>query len=136
MKFNKLNLQWNAQPNAPLPKVSVQGNIVLLEFILNHYIYKQFKEGQKGRIEFVECYMYRLGPVNDEGFSRGQFRYGPKDIPWGEFYELKDSNWRVNFSDDKVIIDQTLEDSKDLKHYIFFFRDETFECIAKSFVFN
>jgi len=136
MKHYKINKDWNAQPNVPLPKVKVFGNAVQLEFVLNHYLYKKFKQGQKGLLKFKDCYMYRLGAVNDHGFYLGQFRYGPDEMPWGEFYELTESDWKENFPQDRVVVDETLEDRKDLKHYLFFFRDETFECIAREFKFE
>ena len=91
------------------------------------------KKGQKGKLIFNNCYMYRLGSPNDHGFYLNQFRYGPNNIEWGEFYELSDSNWRKDFPLDKVVVDDNLKDNKRLKHYLFFFRDNTFECIAENY---
>ena len=136
MKYIKLNKSWKADPNIPNPEIYIQDNILNLYFSLNYHIYSDIHKGQKGRLEFNNCYMYRLGSPNDHGFSLGQFRYGPNDIPWGEFYELTETDWKNNFPDDKIIRDKNLEKDGQLKHFLFFFRDECFECIAKDFSFT
>jgi len=56
-------------------------------------------------------------------------------LPWGEFYELTDSHWNKDFPDDKIILNDSI-DKKGLRHFIFFFKDETFECIATDFSFS
>jgi len=136
MKYLKLNEGWNADPNIPNPEAYTQDNTLYLDFFLNYHIYKGIHRGQKGQLKFNECYMYRFGSPNDHGFSLKQFRYGPDDIPWGEFYELFESDWKNDFPDDKIVLNQDLEEDKELRHFLFFFRDECFECIAKDFNFN
>lgn len=133
MKAIKLNENWNAEPNVPEPQIDIEDNDLYLSFSLNHFTDKSLKKGQKGQLIFKDCYIYRLGSVNDEGFSMGQFRYGPEDMKWGGFYELIESDWKSTFSDDKVLVNKSLKDDDQLKHYLFFFRDETFECIAKGY---
>jgi hypothetical protein len=68
--FTKLNSDWNAEPNAPEPIVSVEDDNVHVEFYLNAFQFDQFKEGQKGLLKFGSCWRYRLGKVNDEGWHR------------------------------------------------------------------
>jgi len=136
MKPIKLNENWSADPNVPEPKIKIEGDKLYLDFFLNYFTDKSLEKGQKGQLIFDGCYMYRLGSVNDEGFSREQFRYSPDDIKWGEFYELTESDWVNTFPDDKVLVSESLKDDGQLKHYLFFFRDETFECIAKGYTFE
>lgn len=136
MKYKKLNNNWNADPNAPEPEIYVKDGDLQVFFYLNYHIYDHIKEGQRGDLIFTDCYMYRVGSPNDHGFYLGQFRYGRDDIEWGEFYELFESDWQINFPDDKVILKESLRNDKGLRHFLFFFRDEGFECIAKNFLFE
>lgn len=136
MQYIKLNDNWNADPNSPEPAIHIKDKELYLEFYLNHYIYPHIKEGQKGVLVFSDCYMYRLGSPNDHGFYLKQYRYSPDDIKWGEFYKLIDSNWKNDFPADKIVSNKNLKNVDNLKHYLFFFRDNTFECIAKSYNFK
>jgi hypothetical protein len=68
MKYNKLNKNWNADPNAPMPTVSASGGDIKLSFFLNSFIYDHIDEDEKGVIEFYNVYAYRLGSTNDEGY--------------------------------------------------------------------
>lgn len=136
MKYKKLNNNWNADPNAPEPEIYVKDGDLQIIFYLNYHIFDHIKQGQRGKLTFSNCYMYRVGSPNDHGFYLGQFRYGRDDIQWGEFYELFESDWQNNFPDDKVILKEILHNDKRLRHFLFFFRDEGFECLAKDFVFD
>lgn len=77
--------------------------------------------------------MWRLGAVNDEGWYTGQCRYSKIAPNWGEFYELlgeddlrfKPTDWHALAP---LISGQ--------RHFIFYFRDETFECIAADWMFE
>ena len=66
-KFIKLNNNWNAEPNSPEPFIKVEGNSVLVEFYLNAFSYKQYKEEDKGILIFRNCWRFRMGKVNDKG---------------------------------------------------------------------
>ena len=57
----------------------------------------------------------------------GQCRFG-QSIPWGEFYEVS-GDLRVNEVNDWVEVGPKNECSK---HYLFYFRDDTFECDANA----
>jgi hypothetical protein len=71
-RFVKLNDGWNAEPNAPAPAVARSGNDVVLEFRLNPFQFKQFSKGDRGCLVFRNCWRYRLGGTNDEGWYLGQ----------------------------------------------------------------
>jgi hypothetical protein len=127
--FERLNGDWNADPNSPLPRVAVEGQDVSVSFYLNAYLYPQFQEGQCARLRFSDCWRYRLGPTNDEGWYRGQCRFSGVAPQWGEFYEA---------SGDLKLDHPSLQwqggpASAGLpsKHFLFYFRDETFECDAR-----
>jgi hypothetical protein len=36
MEYERLNNEWNAEPNAPDPKLSISDNSVTLDFYLNY----------------------------------------------------------------------------------------------------
>ena len=133
MDFIKLNENWNADPNAPEPILAVKGNIIIIDFYLNYFLFKDFKENDRGRLTFRNCSKYAFNGMNDEGYYYGQYRYKYTELPWGQFYQL--STDPTDFPSENVVLDPNA-DPKNLKHFLFFFRDNTFECYAESFEFD
>ena len=129
MKYIKLNKNWNAQPNVPQPHVTTTDEGIDLTFFLNPLPFQHIDEDDKGTLKFLDVYAYRLGATGEEGYNRGEFRYKNAQLPWGEFYELLGSNWKNDFPDDKQVINEQANKSK-LRHFIFFLKEETFECLA------
>lgn len=136
MKFTKLNDNWNADPNAPYPTIEISDSDAIVSFHLNTIAFPQFIEGVDiGRLVFYNCLQYTLHPLNDEGFYVfGQSRYKQFGVEWGEFYLVEESDWQESFPN-PIIINNEI-DPKICKHYLFYFRDETFECIAESYEFS
>lgn len=128
--FIQLNHGWNADPNAPEPILSVDGSELLLQFYVNALQFPEFVEGSSATVRFKTCNRYRLGPTNDEGWYLGQCRFSRSAPSWGEFYQitgdpellLAPTDWRALSAIDRP----------ESKHYLFYFRDETFECLADS----
>lgn len=131
--FTKLNHHWNAEPNAPDPKIQIAGGDLLLRFYLNPFKFPLFEEGDVGIIRFIGCSRYRIGPENDEGWYLGHCRYSKLAPAWGEFYEVRGdlklaqcpSDWKVISSGDE-----------EARHFLFYFRDDMFECDAKAWQFE
>jgi hypothetical protein len=128
MTFVQLNDGWNADPNAPEPTVRVIGSDLVLSFFVNAFQFPEFNEGEQGCLRFINCERYRLGLTNDEGWYRGQCRFSKLAPSWGEFYLV---------SGDSPLLEAPL-DWKLLrpangtgKHFLFYFRDDTFECVAE-----
>jgi hypothetical protein len=128
--FTQLNHGWNADPNGPEIEIQVTGTTLTLAFLANHYVFPEFVDGQIIRLRFANVWRYAIGRVNDEGWYRGQCRFSRLAPAWGEFYEVSgdlrlkhfDGNWKV----------VTESPSGNLRHFLFYFRDETFECDASS----
>lgn len=135
MKYKKLNNNWNAEPNAPDAKIEKGSSWIELSFQLNPFLFDYIDENDSGFLEFMNVYKYRIGSPNDEGYYTGDFRYINEELPWGEFYELFDSGWETNFPRDAEVENEEL-DKTQLRHFIFFFRDETFECLASDYCFR
>jgi hypothetical protein len=133
--FHKLNVDWNAEPNAPYPEIRFDGQALLLTFYLNPYVFPRFKLGDCGELTFPSCWRYRLGGTNDEGWWRKQCRFSLIAPEWGEFYEVT-GNLRL----DRIHPDRwsLLSDppAHDSRHFLFYFRDETFECDASGWSFR
>jgi hypothetical protein len=129
-RFVKLNDGWNAEPNAPAPVVSRSGNDVVLEFRLNPFQFKKFSNGDRARLVFRNCWRYRLGGTNDEGWYLGQCRFSKAAPAWGEFYEVQGDLKLESSPDDWVLLGP--EPHAQAKHFLFYLRDETFECDAKT----
>jgi len=132
MNFTRLNKDWNAEPNAPDVRLSVDGTNVRLEFYLNSFMYNNVKQGDKATLTFYNCHKYSLNSMNDEGYYMGQYRYKDSELPWGEFYQL-DTDWRGDFPQEQVILNPHTTGKR---HYIFFLKDNTFECAADNFSFE
>jgi hypothetical protein len=133
-QFLKLNIGWNAEPNAPAPNVRIRGVDVILAFALNHRVYRQFSEGQIGQLVFANASRYRLGATNDEGWYRGQCRFTDAAPSWGEFYEVMGDLRLAQCPDDwRQVTDAS---STSPRHFLFYLRDETFECDANDWKFS
>ena len=135
LEFIQLNHVWNAEPNSPDMKLQVAGLEIILSFYMNAFQYENFDEDDIGTIVFHDCLLYRLGSPSDEGFFiYGQDRYKQHGIKWGEFYLIKDSDWQINFPEPKML--RKGGNLGNANHYLFYFRDETFECIAGCYDFS
>lgn len=131
--FKQLNHGWNAEPNAPTPVIRRDGADIVLRFILNPFQFKQFQEEDVGALRFSDCVRYRLGPTNDEGWYRGQCRYSAAAPAWGEFYELIGDDLLIDQPDDWVTVTQPSQPSR---HFLFYLRDCTFECVSSDWRFD
>lgn len=127
--FTKLNPDWNAEPNAPFPMVRWSDENLILRFHMNCFQFPQFEEADLGEITFVDCSRYRMGTINDEGWYRGQCRFSNLAPEWGEFYEVTGNLLLEQVPDDWITREA---DHSNLRHFLFYFRDEEFECDAKS----
>lgn len=135
MSYQKLNDDWNAEPNAPEPILTIDYNKVYLEFFLNHFVHEQFEENQKGALAFRNVHKLSFNSMNDEGYYMGQYRYSYDELPWGDFYQIN-TDWTKDFPENNVLVLGPNASNEKLKHYIFFLRDNTFECVAESFEFK
>ncbi|MGY4505425.1 hypothetical protein ACVWYH_009382 [Bradyrhizobium sp. GM24.11] len=133
LSFRKLNEGWSAEPNAPSPRVTSSGHDVLLRFLLNSFRLASFAEEDEGILRFENCVRYRLGATNDEGWYRGQCRYSKLAPGWGEFYEIAGPDPHLMDPVDWKLAGGASTSSR---HFLFYFRDETFECIAADWTFE
>lgn len=129
--FEQLNHGWNADPNAAEVQVRVFPPNIAIRFPLNTLQFPQFHPGDEAVLTFHSCLQYRLGPPNDEGFFvLDQSRFRDRGVQWGEFYQVHGSDWRESFPDPIPVSPQPEEA---LRHYLFYFKDGTFECLALSY---
>ena len=115
-----------------MPEVTVAGSEVRLDFTANGYQFPDFGKTERVCLLFRETLRYRLGPTNDEGWLRSQCRFG-QGAPWGEFYEVQGDLKLDLIPDEWHVISEAL--GAEAKHYLFYLRDETFECTANSWEF-
>lgn len=50
MKYIKLNKNWNAEPNAPEPKISITEEGLELSFFLNPFAFEHIEEDEIGKV--------------------------------------------------------------------------------------
>ena len=131
--FRQLNEGWNADPNDPDPKVTVNGPDVVVSFRMNLFLFPQFTADDVGQLRFAACQRYRLGATNDEGWYRGQCRFSKLAPQWGEFYEVNGDLRLTKCPDDWVTLGRAQTSSR---HFLFYFRDGTFECDASEWTFE
>jgi len=130
--FVRLNTDWNAEPNAPDPQVRVEKSDVILDFIANYHRYLQFAVDQRIRLRFTSATRYRVGATNDEGWYRGQCRFSRIAPAWGEFYEVAGDLLLDRCPADWVSVQDPPVEAN--RHFLFYLRDETFECSAKDWI--
>lgn len=74
-----------------------------------------------------------MGDTNDEGWYRGQCRYSRIAPAWGEFYEIEGPDPLRDVPSDWHMLSPIVERTR---HFLFYFRDETFECLAADWRFT
>lgn len=127
IQFVKLNANWNADPNAPEANLIDGGDYVELTFLLNSFAFDAV-DGERATLHFTDCSRWLLGGTNDEGWYLGQCRYSGIAPTWGEFYEI--------VGDDPLALAALDPDEWEpargagRRHFLFYLRDETFECFA------
>jgi len=131
LSFRQLNRSWNAEPNAPDVRFAARDGIVEVSFRLNHYQFADGTPGERATLRFVDCLRYRHDPTNDEGWYRGEGRYARAAPAWGEFYEIAGDDDREPEPGDWIETGVRAGSSV-LRHFLFYFRDEAFECLARS----
>lgn len=135
MKIQKLNKNWSAEPSVLLESIKRTDDGIEVNFVLNSLPYEYIEEGEKGKLEFYDVYAYRNGPSNSEEISKRKIPLKVDQIANGDFYELLDSKWKTDFPTDKIIVDETKKTSK-LRHFLFFLKDSTFECLASDYSYS
>ena len=130
-RFHQLNQGWNAEPYFPNPIIDVQGGDVALRFSVNALQFTEFHEGETGILRFVDCRRYRLGPPNDDGWYGGQCRFSRLAPEWGEFYLIVGDASLLDMPQDWHILSPPNDNGR---HFLFHFRENTFECTAKQCV--
>jgi len=126
IRFIRLNLDWNAEPNDPGERVHAEGAALRLSFTLNPWEFDA-EESERAEVVFSNCAKWRLGATNDEGWYRGQCRYSGIAPAWGEFYEIAGDDSRRDAPEDWHEL-SALQPAQ--RHFLFYLRDQTFECVA------
>jgi hypothetical protein len=132
--FTKLNETWNAEPNIPNVDLRTEGRNLIVSFALNPFLYPEFSNLDRGELVFENCWRYRLGPTNDEGWWKNQCRFSSSVSDWGEFYEVRGDLKLDVLPEESWILSG--EPPSDTRHFLFYFRDHTFECDAASWQFR
>ncbi|MCP4159881.1 MAG: hypothetical protein GY760_07405 [Deltaproteobacteria bacterium] len=133
-------LQWDT--GVPLPFVFSNENKTILTFYLqqvdpdwdNTYISDSSEENieQIALVEFELCYSFKFGSPNDE-VHEGHPLYG-KGLDSYTAQIIINSIWIKNIEKiNSVHIQYEPKNWDDLNHYVFWFHDTTYECIAKSY---
>ena len=126
LSFRRLNPDWNAEPNAPYVELRVEGSTVELSFLLNPWAYDA-EHGEMATLRFSECSRFRWDATNDHAWFAGKGLYSSQAPEWGEFYEVTGDDRAVSERDWDVLA----PDDPDSRHFVFYFRDETIEVVAK-----
>jgi hypothetical protein len=133
--FKRLNQDWNAAANVPFEEVKSDGSTVILDFKLNHWLYKQFTEHDVGILTFTGCSRWRAGGDNDQAFFHRQrsSRYAHLAPAWGEFYELVGEDPLRDLPTDWNIV---ADDVRGMRHFLFYLLDDSYEFLAADWAFS
>jgi len=131
--FQQLNDCWRAEPDGPSPRVEWRGNDLRLTFFMNPQQLPAEGDEELGEIIFEDCARYRIGILNDEGWHRGQGRWTEIPHEWGEFYEVHGDLRLEAVPNDWHVRDSEISDRS---HFLFYFRDQDFECDARDWTLN
>lgn len=134
--FEKLNIGWDAEPGAPHPEIRVEDHTLILTFYLNPWVFPGVKPGDVGELRFESCWRYRLGDTNDEGWWMRQCRFSVLAPDWGEFYKVEGDLRLERLPSDAWTLLAVEPVSTPTHHYLFYFKDDTFECDAESWSFR
>jgi len=124
--FKRLNEGWNAHPNDVGLNLRQKGQTLLAHMKPNPYVYRKYKKIPEITVSFESCAMYRVTPVNDEGWYRGQCRFSGLAPSWGEFYEVSG-----NTRDEMDSTPWIKMEGNGARHFHFYLRDETLEVKAE-----
>lgn len=131
--LKKISTNYGSEPNIADPMFCLHGDRLILIFPLNYRLF-DFKEGQKGSIVFFGCTGFRSGAPNDEGFYLKDNKIWNREdlglIDWHSFYEV--SNVPSDYYD-TFYKNNDYKNNTNLKHYVFFMKEGTFECLAESY---
>ena len=103
------------------------------------------KSGGEHTVTFKDCLMYRAGDPNDHGFYQGHMPeivnktiYTKSNFPDLEFdtlNEVSGVNWKEELlGEETVVVDEVYKnvDPAEFFHYLWFMKDGSFECVARS----
>ncbi len=131
LTFKQLNLDWNAEPNAPHVELSVDGDTVRVEFLLNPWAYDA-QVGEVGILTFLRCSRWGWDSTNDHAWFAGEGLFSGLAPKWGEFYEVS-GDTRPIIKDDWEIISV---DNANSRQFLFYFRDDTLQMVAHEWMFE
>lgn len=60
-RFIKLNLEYDAEPNAPSPDISIHDSTLIFKFLLNSFLWDNVEDDEQAELHFYDVLKYRLG---------------------------------------------------------------------------
>jgi hypothetical protein len=127
-EFRQINVDWNAEPNAPELSYARKGTTLWVRFHPNEFIFPHYSGVEWTALEFLHCRRFRFTSVNDEGWYLGQCRFSGIAPSWGEFYEVigdfRESHCDVPWAQ--------LDAAGGSRNFLFYLRDVTLEVTAET----
>lgn len=125
-------VKWSG--GSPCPSVYSNGHKTFLTYLAREpQTLDDFNNGESfGVVEFLRCHSFRFGIVNDEAANgHPLYEHGLKIY---QAHEIINSKWIAELKDIHRVHPGFKESfwSK-RKHYLLFFHDEIFECIAEDY---
>lgn len=131
MLYKILSIGWNANPETPDLSIREENNNLILDFYLNSFLHPQFREAHKCSLSFLKCSKYFYSEILSEAYLKGQYRFKPHELPFGEFYEIN-TNKKMDFPSNALQLENPPDEDL-IKHYLFFFKQGIFECLAQDY---
>lgn len=141
VRFKKIDLPFEPEPNVARPYIKKNNNDIELKFAIKNL---DWSEEFRSMI-FKNCIKYRIGSPNEDGFYsygieenvKNDSIYYKKNFPnleFNTFYEVQGIPWKETLPGKETVIVQNIDaEQLNFKHYVFFMKDGTFECLADKF---
>lgn len=122
--------RWDT--GSPCPHLLTNGQKTYLLFYLQERLLEKWQNEAIVQVQFMGCFNTRFGAPNEE-VMHGHPLYG-KGIDYYEAQIVHNSKWLAEIEAINRVHAQYNPDRwRRLNHYLFWFHDDTFECLANSF---
>lgn len=143
IKLKELDLGFSSDIGAPMPTVlATEYKVYLLFYIgkpnpnfdgLSVHIRGTNTDIGVALVTFDNCISYKFGMPNDEAIE-GHPYYSLGLLPYSVF-EVENSDWIRHLEQINSVHEHHKKELfNKYKHFIFFFHDSNFECVAESFI--
>lgn len=132
MVIKKIQYGYLPEPNVTKLKPEMRDDNLIVIFPLNYHINNKIKETDRGELTFHNCKAWRYGAPNDESFYglHEGTNYQQLGFEMDNLYEVEGFETDFIKQQSKLLVNPLN------KHYLFFTKEGTLECLANNIRFK